>query len=174
MASTAISGYTRRILVSKGVPGGIVTMRAGGAEIYPGHCVTCEGNTWPDVMLPDANTDSVFGIASCPPDKDIDTVLADNSEFDVYLCGSGAIVYGYRKGADGGGDTVAGDIMVAYGIAAAGSVVALKNALQDITGDCANTVMATQYKRMLAMVGRAVETLASSANTVPIKMILSV
>jgi len=169
-----MSGYTRRIRVAEGVPGGEVTMRAGGAEVYPGHVVTCTGNTWPDVMLPDTAIDSAFGIAGCNIDQDIDTVYADNSEFTVYLCGSGAIVYGYHKGDPNSGDIVAGDILVAYGITATGSVFPLSSALQDITGDTTNTVLSTVIKHILAIVGRAMETQASVACATPIKIMLSI
>lgn len=172
--STAMSGYTRRILVAKGVAGGEVTMRAGGAEVYPGHVVTCTGNTWPDVMLPDAITDSAFGIAGLNASQDIDTVYADNAEFPVYLCGSGAIVYGYHKGDPNSGNIVAGDILVAYGVTATGSVFPLSSALQDITGDTTNTVLSTVIKKILAIVGRAMETQASAAAAVPIKIMLSI
>jgi len=172
--STAMSGYTRRILVAKGVPGGEVTMRANGAEVYPGHVVTCTGQTWPDVALPDTAIDSAFGIAGLNANADVGTVYADNAEFPVYLCGSGAIVYGYHKGDPNSGDIVAGDILCAYGITATGSVFPLSSALQDITGDTTNTVLSTVIKHILAIVGRAMETQASVAAAKPIKIMLSV
>jgi len=173
--STAMSGYTRRIRVAEGVAGGEVTMRANGAEVYPGHVVTCTGQTWPDVALPDLANDSAFGIAGCNLDQDIDTVYADNAEFTVYLCGSGAIVYGYHKGDPNSGDIVAGDILCAYGITATGSVFPLSSALQDMgVADPTNTVIATAIKHILAIVGRAMETQASVSAAKPIKIMLSV
>jgi len=151
-----------------------MTLRAGGAEIFPGHCVTSTGNTWPDVMLPDAISDSCMGIAGVPDGADIDTVIADNAEFEVYLTGSGAIVYGYHKGATGGGSIVAGDILCAHGEAATGLLVPLSKALATVVADHTSTVLATVITKLFALVGRALETHASAAGNTPIQVRLSI
>jgi hypothetical protein len=173
MATTSMSGYSQQIYVYT-PPKGSKSMRANGAEIYPGHCVTCTGQTWPDVALPDAISDSCFGIAGVPHGGDVDTVIADNDEFEVFLTGSGAIVYGFHKGGSGG-SIVAGDILVADGTAANGLVIPLSDALQDITtADYTSTALATAITKLFAIVGRAMETHASAAANVPIQIRLSV
>lgn len=172
MATTAMSGYSQQIYVYT-PPKGKKTMRANGAEIYPGHCVTCQGETWPDVCLPDSISDSCFGIAGVPHGGDVDTVIADNAEFAVFLTGSGAIVYGFHKGTSGGA-IVAGDILVADGLAANGLVVPLTDALQDVVADHTSTVLATAITKLFAIVGRAMETHASATNNTPIQIRLSV
>jgi hypothetical protein len=173
MATTAMSGYTKKIVVVS-TPTAEVTMRANGAEIYPGQCVTCEGETWADVCLPDAISDSCFGVAGVPDGADIDTVIGDNVSFPVYRCGSGAIVYCYHKGASGG-SVVAGDIMVADGTTANGRVIPLSDAIQDIlVADYDSTVLATVITKLFALVGRAMETHASATNNTPIQVMLSI
>ena len=172
MGTTAMSGYTRRIAVYT-PPKSMVTMRANGAEIYPGQCVTCTGETWPDVCLLDAISDSCFGIAGVPPGCDVDTVIANNDEFPVYLTGSGAIVYGFHLGATGG-SIVAGDILVADGTSANGKVIPLTDALQDVGADHTSTVLATAITKLFALVGRAMETHASAGDHTPIQIRLSV
>lgn len=172
MATTAMSGYTRRIAVYTPTKGS-KTMRANGAEIFPGHAVTCTGETWPDVCLPDAISDSCFGIAGVPEGGDIDIVIADNDEFRVYLTGSGAIVYGFHKGASGG-DIVAGDILVADGTSANGLLIPLNDAIQDVVADHTSTVLATVITKLFALVGRAMETHASATANTPIQVRLSV
>lgn len=168
-----MSGYTRRIAVYT-PPKGSKTMRAGGAEIYPGHAVTSTGNTYPDVMLPDAISDSVFGIAGVPHGGDIDTVIADNDEFTVYLTGGGAIVYGFHQGAAGGGSIVAGDILIADGQAANGLLRPLSKGLATLTADYTSTVLATVITKLFALVGRSMETHASATANTPIQVRLSI
>jgi hypothetical protein len=172
MATTALSGYTRRVVVYT-PPKGSMSLRANGAEIYPGHCVTGIGETFPDVALPDAISDSCVGIAGVPKGGDVDTVIADNDEFPVYLTGSGAIVYGFHKGTSGG-NVVIGDILVADGTGANGLVIPLNDALQDVVADHTSTVLATVITKLFALVGRAMETHASATNNVPIQIRLSV
>jgi len=171
--TTAMSGYTRKICVSD-TQNARVTMIANGAEVYPGHCVTCQGETWPDVALPDAISDSVFGIAGVPPGADIDTVIGDNVEFTVYRCGSGAIVYGFHKGAAKGGSVVAGEIVCAYGAAANGAVIAANKIMAAAIAGATASVIATAVTKFYAMVGRAMETHASNTATQPIQIMLSV
>jgi len=168
-----MSTYTRQIVVSHGIHGP-VTRRDNGGVIYPGWTVTSEGQTFPDIITPTAAANSVLGIAGCNANHDVDTIYADNDEFPVFLCGSGAIVYGYHKGTAGGGSIVDGEILVAYGAGSAGQVISLAKAWNVLTGDVTNTIMATTITRSLAIVGRAAETHASAANTVPIKILLSV
>jgi len=150
-----------------------MTRRANGAEIYPGHAVTSTGETAPDVCLPDAISDSCLGIAGVPDGADIDTVIADNAEFEVYLTGSGAIVYGYHMGATGGA-VVAGDILCAHGESATGLLMPLSKALQDVVADHTSTVLATAITKLFALVGRAMETHASAAANTPIQVRLSI
>jgi len=150
-------------------------MRANGAEVFPGYPVTCEGHTYPDCAKPDAIGDSVFGVAGLSPNDDIDTVYADNEEFPVYLCGSGAIVYMYHGLDDG--SIVAGDILVASSVDDDGHVRPLSKAWADLVGAAETalaTVLVTQIKAIYSIVGRALETHASSGTTTPIKVILSV
>ena len=172
MATTAMSGYTRRIAVYT-PPKSHMTLRAGGAEIYPGHAVTSTGNTFPDVMLLDAISDSCVGIAGVPDGADVDTVIADNKEFEVFLTGSGAIVYGFHMGATGGA-VVAGDILCAHGESATGLLMPLSKALQDVAADHTSTVLATAITKLFALVGRSLETHASATANTPIQVRLSV
>ena len=171
--TTAMAGYTRKIIVAE-TDLSRVTMIANGAEIYPGHCVTTQGETWPDVALPDAISDSVFGIAGVPPGADVDTVIANNKSFPVFRCGSGAIVYGYHKGAAKGGDVTAGEIVCAYGAAANGAVIAANKILTASIAAATCTVIASAAQKFYAMVGRAMETHASITTTTPIQIMLSV
>lgn len=173
MATTKIStlGY-HDILIREGIHPP-VTMRAQGAETFPGMPVTLDGNTWPDVELPDALGESVFGVAGLSPNDDIDTVYADDEEFPVYLCGSGAIVVMYH--AANGGDVVAGDILVAQSLEAAGYVETLQKAIEDFVADgSAGTILATQIVHFESIVGRAMETHASSGTVTPIRVLLSI
>ncbi len=170
-----MSGYTKQIVVQHGHIGPVTRRVNGSLVLYPGLCVTATGQTFPDVILPATTASSVVGIAGCNANQDIDTAYADNAEFPVFLCGSGAIVYGMHKGTPGGGSIVEGDILCAHGAAAAGQVVPLANAIKDaLVADPTNTVLATALDKLFAIVGRAAETQASATNTVPIKVLLSV
>jgi len=175
LATTKMSslGY-RDILVREGVHPP-VTMTENGGEVFPGMPVTCAGETWDDVCLPDGAGDSVFGVAGLKENQDIDTVYTDDDEIPIYLCGSAAIVRMYH--AANGGSIVAGDILVAQTIEAAGHVEPLAKALEDTVaaGDATMaTIWATQVLHVFSLLGRAVETHASSGTTTPIKVILSV
>jgi len=138
---------------------------------YPGFPVTAAGQTAPDVIVPTAITNSVLGFAGCNANHDIDTIYADNDEIPVFLFGSGAIVYGYHKGTAGGGSIVEGDILVTT---ITGSVIAISKAMEAVTGDVTNTVLGTVLTKIWNICGRAAETHASAANTVPVKILLSV
>ena len=173
MSTTAMSGFSRRIAVYSPTKGS-KTMRANGAEIYPGHAVTCQGETWPDVCLPDAISDSCFGIAGVPEGGDVDTVIADNDEFRVYLTGGGAIVYGFHQGAAGGGSIVAGEILISMGDSATGLLRPLRKGLASLAADYTSTVLATAITKLFALVGRAQETHASATANTPIQVRLSV
>lgn len=173
MATTAMNTYSFSILVKEGIHPP-VTMREDGGEVFPGHCVTCQGETWPDVCLPDGTGDSVFGIAGLLENQDIGTVYTDNDEIPVYTTGSGAIVRGYYDG-DSGGSCVAGEILVTSARAAAGTVRSLKKSLEDFVADgSAGTILATQILNLYGLVGRAMETFASTGTTTPIKILLSI
>jgi len=174
MGTTAMSGYTRKIVVHE-TPTARVTMIENGGEVFPGMPVTCTGETWPDVALPDAISDSVFGVAGVPPGCDVDTVIADNKEIPVYRTGSGAIVYMYHKGTPSGGSIVAGDILVACGVEDTGFVAPLAKQIDAITtADYTSTVLATTITFLFSIVGRAMETHASAANNTPIQVMLSI
>lgn len=175
MATTSMSSLGRRdILVREGIHPPI-TMRANGEEIFPGYPVTVDGHTYPDCGRPDGLGDPILGVAGLSPNDDIDTVYADNEEFPVYLCGSGAIVYMYH-GLDAG-SILAGEILVASCADDDGHVAPLSKALADVlaAGDTTMaTIIATQIQCLFSIVGRALETHASSGTTTPIKVILSV
>jgi hypothetical protein len=169
-----MSGYTRTIVVHE-TPTARVSMIENGGALFPGMTCTCTGETWPDIAKPDAISDSVFGIVGVPPGKDVDTVIADNTEVPVFRTGSGAIVYAYHKGTPSGGSVVAGDIMVACGLEDTGFIAPLAKQLDAITAaDYTSTVLATTITILYSIVGRACETHASAANNVPIQIMLSV
>jgi len=166
-------GY-REILVREGIHPPI-TMRANGAETFPGYPVTVDGHTYPDVGKPDGIGDPILGVAGLEPNQDIDTVYADNAEFPVYLCGSGAIVRMYHGLDDG--SILAGEILVASAVDDDGHVRPLSKAIADIVGAAETalaTILVTQIQSLYSIVGRALETHASSGTTTPIKVILSV
>ena len=168
-----MSTRTRSILVEKGALATVDRVENGG-EVYPGSCVTMEGETWPDVALPDAISDSAYGIAGLLPNHDIDTIYTDNDVIPIHRCGSGDVVMGHHKGTGGGGSIVAGDILIAYGNTANGYVRPLSKALASIIADHTSTVLATAITQLLAIMGRAMETHASAANDVPIEILLSI
>jgi len=173
MATTSMSSLGfRDILVREGIHPP-VTMRANGAEIYPGYPVTVDGHTYPDCGKPDGLGDPIFGVAGLEANMDIDTVIADNAEFPVYLCGSGAIVRMYHGLDDG--SFLAGEIAVSSAVDDDGHIRPLSKALADFIADgSAGTILATSIQSLFSIVGRALETHASSGTTTPIKVILSV
>ena len=175
MATTSMSSLGfRDILVRNGIHPPI-TMRANGAEIFPGYPVTCDGHTYPDCGRPDGLADPILGVAGCPENKDIDTVLADDLEFPVYLCGSGAIVRMYHGLDDG--SILAGEIVVASCIDDDGHIRSLTKAWTDLTAAAETaqaTVLATAITSLYSILGRALETHASSGTTTPIQVILSI
>ena len=150
-----------------------VTLRVNGADVFPGMPVTSQGETHPDVCLPDGVGDSVCGVTGLLENQDIGTVYADNSEVPVYLTGHGAIVKMYH--ALNGGSVVFGDIMVAQTLEALGFVEPLAKAIDRIcVADYTSTVLATTIKHVFSLVGRAMETHASTGTTTPIKVCLSI
>jgi len=171
MATTAMNTYSYSILVKEGIHPP-VTMVEDGGEVFPGMPVTCTGETWPDVALPDAAGDSVFGVAGLSENQDIGTVYTDDDEIPVYQCGAGAIVRMYHAG--NGGSIVAGDILIAQGVEATGYVEPLSKGFQDCVSGHTSTVMATAITHVYAIVGRAMETHASSGTVTPIKVLLSI
>lgn len=171
MATTAMNTVSFSILVKEGIHPP-VTMIVNGAEVFPGMPVTCQGETWPDVALPDAALDSVFGVAGLLENQDIGDVYTDNDEIPVHQCGAGAIVRMYHAG--NGGSIVAGDILIAQGVEATGYVEPLSKGFDVIVADYESTVMATAITHLYAIVGRAMETHASSGTVTPIKVLLSI
>jgi len=171
--TTSLSSIGRRdILVREGIHPPI-TMRANGAEIYPGYPVTCDGHTYPDCGCPDGLGDPILGVAGLSENMDIDTVIANDANFPVYLCGSGAIVYMYHG--LNGGSVLAGEILISSAADDDGHVKSLSTALKDyIVDGSAGTILATQIQQLWSIVGRSLETHASTGTTTPIQVILSV
>lgn len=165
-------GY-RDILLREGIHPPITLRVNGAAEVFPGYAVTCTGHTYPDCGKPDAIRESVIGVAGLLENQDIGVVYADDAEIPVYLCGSGAMVKMYH--AKNGGSVVAGDLMVAQAEDDTGFVEPLTKAMGDaIAALEVATVVATQITHIFSLVGRALETHASTGTTTPIKVILSV
>lgn len=171
MATTAMNTHSFSILVKEGMHPP-VTMIENGGEVFPGMPVTCTGETWPDVCLPDGVGDSVFGVAGLLENQDIGTVYTDNDEIPIYCTGDGAIVRMYH--ALNGGSIVAGDILVAQTHEHVGYVEPLSKALDALVADYTSTVLATTIKHIFSVVGRAMETHASCGTTTPIKVKLSI
>ena len=176
MATTAMSAFGYRdILVREGIHPPI-TMIVNSAGVYPGHCLTAKGETFPDVSVADAIADSVVGVAGLLENQDIGTVYSTDDEIPVYFTGHGAIVKVYLA-CDAGG-VVIGEIMVAQTVEALGHVEPLHRALKDFiddgTGGTGGTILATQITHFFSLVGRAMETTASLANGTPLKVILSI
>jgi hypothetical protein len=161
-----------RILVeSGGHP--TVTMTEDGGEVFPGYAVTCTGETYNDVCIPDAVGDSVFGVAGLLPTQDIGTVYANNAEIPIHRTGCGDVVMMYH--AANGGSIVAGDILVSQTYEHLGYVETLAKALNDFIVDgSAGTILATQIKHIFSLVGRSQETHASSGTVTPIRVLLSI
>jgi hypothetical protein len=172
MATTAMSTYSYSILVKEGMHPP-VTRTVNGADIFPGMPVTCNGETFPDVCLPDARGESVFGVTGLLETQDIDTVYANNAEIPIYLTGSGAQVRMYAS-ATSGATITAGDIMVVDATAAVGYVETLMKAMDALVADYTSTLLATTITRLFEIVGRAMETSASTGNARPIKVMLSI
>ena len=152
-----------------------VTMIDNGGAVFPGYVVTGTADTWPDVSKADALGDNAFGVAGLLENQDIDTVYATNTEIPIYLCGSGAIVYCYHS--PSGGSIKYGDILVANTTDGGGHVQVINSAIKDSidAGDTNfGTVFATQIVNLYSLVGRAMETSASTGVTVPIKVLLSI
>jgi len=173
MATTSLSSLgIHDILVREGIHPPI-TLRENGGEVYPGYPVTVEGHTYPDSAKLDGIGDPVAGVAGLNANQDIDTVYADNSEYPVYITGSGAIVWVYHSLK--GGSVQVGDLLVAQAVDDTGHVETLEKALTDFIADgSAGTILATQIKHVFSLLGRALETHASSGTTTPIKCILSI
>jgi len=148
-------------------------MIVNGADVFPGLALTTQGETYPDVCLPDAAGDSVCGCAGLLENQDIGTVYANNAEIPVYLTGCGAIVRMYHAGAVGG-DITFGEILVAQTVEAVGYVESLRKAILDYTTAENSTVLATQITHIFSLLGRAMETHASAAYATPIKVLLSI
>ena len=150
-----------------------VTMRINGADVFPGMPVTVNGETWPDVCLPDAVGEEVLGVTGLLENQDIGTVYADNSEVPVYFTGHGAIVRMYAS-ATSGTYIYAGELLVADGPGAIGYVQTLRKAIDALAADYTSTLMATTIKHVFSILGRAQETHASSGTVDPIRVLLSV
>jgi len=176
VGTTSLSSLGHRdILVREGIHPPETLRVDGAAEVYPGFALTSEGHTFPDVAKPDAAGDSVTGVAGLLENQDIDTVYADDAEIPVYLCGSGAIVWCYHGLNDG--SIVKGDILCASAGNDTGYVRPFSKALHDVVdaGSAGGpTVLATQILCLFTLMGRAMETHASTGTTVTIKVLLSI
>ena len=173
MATTTMASLGfYEILVREGIHPPI-TMREADGEIFPGFPVTSHGKTWPEVGKPDGIGESVLGVAGLEPNQPIGTVYTAAKQFPVYLCGSGAIVRMYHDLA--GGSIVAGDILVSQTVDNSGHLEPLAKALNDFIADgSAGTILATQIQHIFSLVGRAMETHASTGTTTPIRVLLSI
>lgn len=171
MATTAMTTKSYRILIeSGGHP--TVTMTEDGGEVFPGYPVTCQGETYNDVCIPDGIGDSVFGVAGLLPTQDIGTVYANNTEIPVHRTGCGDVVMMYH--AANGGSIVAGEILVAQTVEHLGYVEPLRKAMLDAASGDTLTMLATQMTHIFSIVGRAQETHASSGTVTPIRVLLSI
>jgi len=169
----AEKGY-RDILIREGFHPP-VTMRENGGVVFPGYVVTSEGETYPDVALPDVKGDTALGIAGLLENQDIDTIYATDDEIPIYLCGCGAIVKCYL--APNGGAPTFGEIMVSQGFEDNGYVETWETAIKDsiAAGHAAFTsVWLTQVVSLYALVGRAMETFASTGKSEPLSILLSI
>jgi len=162
----------RDILVREGIHPP-ETMRDNGGAIFPGYVVTGTADTYPDVSKADSSGDNAFGVAGLFENQDIDTVYTDNDEIPIYRCGSGAIVWCYHSLK--GGSIKHGDILVANTLDGGGHVEVLSQSFKDALAlsTTIGTVFATQFINLYSLVGRAMETHASSGTTTPIKVLLS-
>ena len=149
-----------------------VTMREADGEIFPGYPVTSDGKTFPEVGKPDATGESVFGVAGLLENKAIGVVYTAADEIPIYLCGSAAIVRMYH--ALDGGSIVAGDILVAQAVDNSGHVEPLAKAMDALVADYTSTLLATTITHIFSIVGRAMETHASSGTVTPIRVLLSI
>ncbi len=174
MATTTMAslGY-HDILVRDGTHAPITLRVNGATEVFPGFPVTCTGHTYPDCAKLDGIGDSCIGVAGLLENQIIGNTYADDEEIPVYETGSGAKVRMYH--ALDGGSVVAGDILVAQAVDNSGHVEPLAKALNDFIADgSAGTILATQIKHFFSMVGRAMETHASTGTVTPIKVLLSI
>ena len=164
------------ILVREGIHPPITLRVNGATEVFPGFPVTTQGHTYPDCAKLDGIGDSCIGVAGLLENQAIGATYADDEEIPVYECGSGAKVRMYHDLA--GGSIVAGDILVAQAVDDSGHVEPLAKAINDFiadgTGGTGGTILATQIKHFFSLVGRAMETSASTGTTVPIKVLLSI
>ena len=173
MATTTMAslGFSD-IVVREGIHAPI-TLRTNGAEVFAGYPVTVSGHTWPDCAKLDAIGEPAIGVAGLNANQAIGVVIPTDTEIPVYLCGSAAIVRMYHS--LNGGSVVAGDIMVGQAVEDAGHIEPLHKALNDFIADgSAGTILATQIMHVFSIIGRALETHASTGTTTPIKVILSV
>ena len=174
MATTKMSelGY-RDILVREGFHPPY-TMDVNSAAVFPGFVLTGTGETFPAVSVADAIGDNCIGVAGLLENQDIDTVYTDNDEIPIYRCGSGAIVWCYHSLK--GGSIKHGDILVANTLDGGGHVEVLSQSFKDALAlsTTIGTVFATQFINLYSLVGRAMETHASSGTTTPIKVLLSI
>ncbi len=173
MATTSMESLGfRDILVREGTHPPITMTVNGATEVFPGFPVTSQGHTYPDVAKPDATGDSVLGVAGLLENQIIGNTYADDDEIPVYECGSGAKVRMYH--ALDGGSIVAGEILVAQAVDNSGHVETLRKAMDALVADYTSTLLATTITHIFSIVGRAMETHASSGTVTPIKVLLSI
>ena len=172
MATTAMKTFSYDILDEVGGHP-TVTMITGDTTIFPGMPVTCTGETWPAIGLPDGAGDSIFAVAGLRPDQDIGVAYGTGVSIPCHRTGCGDVVRMYHSAT--GGSIVAGDILVAETVADAGYVESLAKAIDAVTGGThTSTLMATTITHFFSIVGRAQETHASSGAPTPIKVLLSI
>ncbi len=176
MATTAMNTYSFSILVKDGFHPPVMMTENGGAA-FPGFPLTTTGETYPDVSVADALGDNVVGVAGLIENADIGTVYATDTEIPVYRTGHGAQIRMYHDG-DSGGEVRDGDIMCAATVTGLGHVRTLKKSLEDFiaaaAGGISVTMLGTQIQHFFSILGRSMETIASTGTSVPIIISLSI
>jgi hypothetical protein len=86
-----MSQYTGKILWrSPDNIAGLIPRRVNGSALYPGMIVTANGETDPDVYIPDGNDDQSLGVALDRADLALDSAFTDNDWITVATVRSGA------------------------------------------------------------------------------------
>jgi hypothetical protein len=91
-----MSQYTGKIMWrSPNNQATIIARRINGSACYPGMVVTSNGETEPDVYLPDGNDDETLGIVLDRADLAIDSAFTDNDWVSVLTVRSGGGAWGF-------------------------------------------------------------------------------
>ena len=102
MAIGTMSHYTNAVMWrSPNNHAAIIPCRVNGSGLKPGMCVTNQGETAPDVYIPDGNDDKTLGIALDRADLAMDTAFTDNDWIDVLAVRSGGGAWGFMDDGEG-------------------------------------------------------------------------